>query len=73
MRCLPVTSYGFQKLQVFCLYITGHLNTVFPAEFRKEILRYIYYHQVHIFGSFYKLIVMTKLELRLNFLPTFLF
>ena len=29
-----------------CMYITGHLNTVFPAEHRKEILRYIYYHQV---------------------------
>ncbi|KAB8692523.1 hypothetical protein FH972_026345 [Carpinus fangiana] len=30
---------------VMCLYITGHLNTVFPAEYQKEILRYIYYHQ----------------------------
>ncbi|KAI9185997.1 hypothetical protein LWI28_012872 [Acer negundo] len=30
---------------VMCLYITGHLNTVFTAEHRKEILRYIYYHQ----------------------------
>nr|DAD18084.1 TPA_asm: hypothetical protein HUJ06_019547 [Nelumbo nucifera] len=30
---------------VMCLYITGHLNTVFPAEHRKEILRYIYNHQ----------------------------
>lgn len=32
---------------VMCLYITGHLNTVFPAEseHRKEILRYIHYHQ----------------------------
>ncbi|KAL9684595.1 hypothetical protein QQ045_022036 [Rhodiola kirilowii] len=30
---------------VMCLYITGHLNTVFPAEHRGEILRYIYYHQ----------------------------
>ncbi|KAL0012820.1 hypothetical protein SO802_007928 [Lithocarpus litseifolius] len=30
---------------VFCIYITGHLNTVFPAEYQKEILRYIYYHQ----------------------------
>ncbi|XP_049397984.1 beta-amyrin synthase-like isoform X2 [Solanum stenotomum] len=28
-----------------CLYITGHLNTVLPAEHRKEILRYIYCHQ----------------------------
>ncbi|KAL6285244.1 hypothetical protein ACE6H2_009634 [Prunus campanulata] len=32
---------------VMCTYITGHLNTVFPAEHCKEILRYIYYHQVH--------------------------
>ncbi|KAF4394194.1 hypothetical protein F8388_005828 [Cannabis sativa] len=30
---------------VMCLYITGHLNTIFTAEYRKEILRYIYYHQ----------------------------
>ncbi|KAK6927765.1 Squalene cyclase, N-terminal [Dillenia turbinata] len=30
---------------VMCLYITGHLNRVFPAEHRKEILRYIYNHQ----------------------------
>ncbi|XP_038711569.1 beta-amyrin synthase-like isoform X1 [Tripterygium wilfordii] len=30
---------------VFTLYITGHLNTVLSAEHRKEILRYIYYHQ----------------------------
>ncbi|XP_010245746.1 PREDICTED: beta-amyrin synthase-like [Nelumbo nucifera] len=30
---------------VMCLYITGHLNTVFQAEHRKEILRYIYNHQ----------------------------
>ncbi|XP_075664291.1 beta-amyrin synthase-like isoform X3 [Castanea sativa] len=30
---------------VFCMYITGHLNTVFPAEYQKEIFRYIYYHQ----------------------------
>ncbi|XP_050285981.1 beta-amyrin synthase-like [Quercus robur] len=30
---------------VFCLYITGHINMVFPAEYRKEILRYIYNHQ----------------------------
>ncbi|KAF2290083.1 hypothetical protein GH714_001881 [Hevea brasiliensis] len=31
---------------VFSLYITGHLNIVFSAEHRKEILRYIYCHQV---------------------------
>ncbi|CAN6571059.1 unnamed protein product [Malus baccata var. baccata] len=30
---------------VMCTYITGHLNIVFPAEHRKEFLRYIYYHQ----------------------------
>ncbi|KAJ4844509.1 hypothetical protein Tsubulata_006351 [Turnera subulata] len=30
---------------VMCLYITGHLDIVFTAEHRKEILRYIYYHQ----------------------------
>ncbi|WCJ37174.1 Beta-amyrin synthase [Euphorbia peplus] len=30
---------------VMCLYITGHLDTVFPAPHRVEILRYIYYHQ----------------------------
>nr|APZ88354.1 beta-amyrin synthase [Eleutherococcus senticosus] len=30
---------------VMCVYITGHLDTVFPAEHRKEILRYIYCHQ----------------------------
>ncbi|XP_042490754.1 beta-amyrin synthase-like [Macadamia integrifolia] len=30
---------------VFCLYITGHLNSVFSSEHRKEILRYIYNHQ----------------------------
>ncbi|CAA7022140.1 unnamed protein product [Microthlaspi erraticum] len=30
---------------VFCLYITGHLEEVFDAEHRKEMLRYVYYHQ----------------------------
>ncbi|XP_074268311.1 beta-amyrin synthase-like [Silene latifolia] len=30
---------------VFCLYITGHLNSVFSIHHRKEILRSIYYHQ----------------------------
>ncbi|XP_075666637.1 beta-amyrin synthase-like [Castanea sativa] len=30
---------------VLCFYITGHLNIVFPAEYKKEILRYIYNHQ----------------------------
>ena len=28
------------------MYITGHLDSVFSEEHRKEILRYIYYHQV---------------------------
>ncbi|XVF74829.1 hypothetical protein PTKIN_Ptkin13bG0142300 [Pterospermum kingtungense] len=32
-------------MQVMSLYITGHLNVVFSAEHRKEILRYIYCHQ----------------------------
>ncbi|KAK1571464.1 hypothetical protein Q3G72_017619 [Acer saccharum] len=30
---------------VMCVYITGHLNIVCPAEHRKEMLRYIYNHQ----------------------------
>ncbi|KAK5826750.1 hypothetical protein PVK06_021680 [Gossypium arboreum] len=30
---------------VMSLYITGHLNTIFSPEHRKEILRCIYYHQ----------------------------
>ncbi|MBA0748374.1 hypothetical protein Gogos_005211, partial [Gossypium gossypioides] len=30
---------------VMSLYITGHLNTKFSSEYRKEILRYIYCHQ----------------------------
>ena len=63
--CLPLTFFCFnlnatthcvlfnpKKMQVMCLYITGHLNTVFPTEYQKEILRYMHYHQVHIFGSF---------------------
>ncbi|CAH9089468.1 unnamed protein product, partial [Cuscuta epithymum] len=28
-----------------CMYITGHPNTFFSSEHRKEILRYIYCHQ----------------------------
>lgn len=36
----------FMQPLVICLYITGHLNSVFPAEYRKEILRYLYCHQV---------------------------
>ncbi|KAH9667985.1 Camelliol C synthase [Citrus sinensis] len=30
---------------VICLYITSHLNIIFSAEHRKEMLRYIYNHQ----------------------------
>ncbi|KAL8553431.1 hypothetical protein ACS0TY_001925 [Phlomoides rotata] len=30
---------------VIVTYISGHLNTVFPAEYRREVLRYIYCHQ----------------------------
>lgn len=29
-----------------CLYITGHLDTVFLGEYRNEILRYLYCQQV---------------------------
>ncbi|XP_071730617.1 beta-amyrin synthase 2-like [Rutidosis leptorrhynchoides] len=35
----------FMPPLVIVLYITGHLNSVFPAEYRKEILRYVYCHQ----------------------------
>ena len=28
-----------------CMYITGHLDSVFSAEHRKEMLRYMYNHQ----------------------------
>jgi lupeol synthase 2 len=31
---------------VFCFYITGHLEKIFDAEHRKEMLRHIYCHQV---------------------------
>jgi beta-amyrin synthase len=34
-------------MQIMCLYLTGHLDAVFSAEHRKEILRYIYNQQVH--------------------------
>ncbi|RDY07321.1 Beta-amyrin synthase, partial [Mucuna pruriens] len=30
---------------VICMYITGHLDSVLSEKHRKEILRYIYYHQ----------------------------
>ncbi|KAI4387281.1 hypothetical protein MLD38_005124 [Melastoma candidum] len=32
-------------LEVFSLYVPRHLNVVFYEEHRREILRYIYYHQ----------------------------
>ncbi|KAF7152321.1 hypothetical protein RHSIM_Rhsim01G0120900 [Rhododendron simsii] len=32
---------------VMCLYITGHLDEIFSPEHKKEILRYIYNHQVN--------------------------
>lgn len=32
---------------VFCLFVTGHLHEIFTKEHRREILRYIYCHQVH--------------------------
>lgn len=35
----------FMPPLVFALYITGMLDTIFPAEHKKEILRYMYYHQ----------------------------
>ncbi|XVF07082.1 hypothetical protein REPUB_Repub06bG0106800 [Reevesia pubescens] len=44
----PAESAGplfFLPPLVFSTYITGHLNTIFPEEHRREILRYIYYHQ----------------------------
>lgn len=34
------------QMQVMCLYITGHLDEIFSPEHKKEILRYIYNHQV---------------------------
>ncbi|KAL9320906.1 hypothetical protein ACSQ67_012745 [Phaseolus vulgaris] len=33
------------RFQVISLYIIGHLDSVLSEEHRKEILRYIYYHQ----------------------------
>ncbi|KAJ4718808.1 Terpene cyclase/mutase family member [Melia azedarach] len=35
----------FHTPVVICLYITGTLNIAFSVEHRKEMLRYIYYHQ----------------------------
>lgn len=33
-------------LQVIGLYITGDLNTILQVEHRREMLRYLYNHQV---------------------------
>ncbi|RDX88158.1 Beta-amyrin synthase, partial [Mucuna pruriens] len=30
---------------VICMYVTGYLDSIFPKVYRKEILRYTYYHQ----------------------------
>ncbi|RDX63311.1 Beta-amyrin synthase, partial [Mucuna pruriens] len=30
---------------VICMYVTGHLDSIFSEEYRKEILRYLYCHQ----------------------------
>ncbi|XP_047155550.1 beta-amyrin synthase-like [Vigna umbellata] len=38
-------SLFFTPALVICLYITGHLDSVFSEEHRKEILRYTYCHQ----------------------------
>ncbi|CAM8921713.1 unnamed protein product [Rhodiola kirilowii] len=35
----------FMSPLVICLYITGHLNTMFTEDHRREIFRYIYCHQ----------------------------
>ncbi|KAK7359685.1 hypothetical protein VNO77_01648 [Canavalia gladiata] len=35
----------FIPFLVISLYVTGHLDSIFSEEHRKEILRYIYYHQ----------------------------
>jgi len=36
-----------QTLQIISIYSTGHLDSVILEEHRKEILRYLYNHQVH--------------------------
>lgn len=38
-------------MQVMCMYITGHVDIIFPPEHKKEILRYIYSHQVGLCGK----------------------
>nr|ACO24697.1 beta-amyrin synthase [Gentiana straminea] len=38
-------SLFFLPPLIICLYITGHLNNIFPTEHTHEILRYLYCHQ----------------------------
>ncbi|ESW19794.1 hypothetical protein PHAVU_006G156000 [Phaseolus vulgaris] len=38
-------SHFFIPIMVISIYITGHLDSVLPKEYRKEILRYLYNHQ----------------------------
>ena len=33
-------------MQIFVLYITGHLNIILSPEHQKEFKRYVYNHQV---------------------------
>nr|CAB3503994.1 unnamed protein product [Digitaria exilis] len=33
-------------LQIFSLYVTGSINTIISLEHRREMLRYIYNHQI---------------------------
>lgn len=40
---LPLYKY---HMQVMALYVTGALNAVLGPEHQKEIIRYIYNHQV---------------------------
>lgn len=35
--------------QVMALYITGSLNAVLGTEHQKEIIRYLYNHQVYVY------------------------
>ncbi|KAJ4835239.1 hypothetical protein Tsubulata_020060, partial [Turnera subulata] len=38
-------TYEKTTSAVFTFYTTGHLNTMFPPEYLKEIARYLYNHQ----------------------------
>jgi len=49
---ITLLLHVFKILQVICLYITGHIDSIFSEEYRKEILRYIYYHQVYLLNNF---------------------